>query len=95
MVQGTTITGGLAVKVYIVYRIDHIRHERETVGAVLERRNGDRGNDIKGLLQLAQYIYSAPAPDSQVRPPSIRHVLFPKKTVPNLCQRGIKFIHSH
>ena len=54
------------MKVYIVYRIDQNRHMRETVGAVIERRNGDRGNDIKGLLQLAKKIYSAPAPDSHI-----------------------------
>ena len=66
MVQGTTITGGLPVKVYIVYRIDPIRHVRDTVGAVIERRKVDRGNDIKGLAQLAQKLYSAPAPDSHI-----------------------------
>jgi hypothetical protein len=54
------------VKVYIVYRIDPIRHGRDTVGAVIERRKGDRGNDIKGLVQLAQKLYSAPAPDSHI-----------------------------
>jgi hypothetical protein len=54
------------VKVYIVYRIDPILHVRDTVGAVIERRNGDRGNDINGLLQLAQKLYSAPAPDSHI-----------------------------
>ena len=66
MVQGATITGGLAMKVYIVYRIDPTRHVRETVGAVVERRKGDRGNDSKGLEQLAQKLYSAPAPDSHI-----------------------------
>jgi len=54
------------VKVYIVYRIDPIRHVRDTVGAVIERRKGDRGNGIKGLVQLAQKLYSAPAPDSHI-----------------------------
>jgi len=58
--------GGLAVEVYIVYRIDPISHVRETVGAVVERRKGDRRNDIKGLVQLAQKLYSAPAPDSHI-----------------------------
>ena len=53
------------MEVYIVYRIDPISHARETVGAVVERRKGDRRN-VKGLVQLAQKLYSAPAPDSHI-----------------------------
>lgn len=52
--------------VYIVYRFDPIRHVWEKVGAVVERRKGDRRNDIKGLVQLAQKLYSASAPDSHI-----------------------------
>ena len=44
------------MKVFTVYRYDYNRQVREPIGTVLERRKGDRGNDIKGLLKLAQKI---------------------------------------
>ena len=53
------------MEVYIVDRIDPISNVRETVGAVVERRNGDRRN-IKGLEQLAKKIYSAQAPKARI-----------------------------
>lgn len=53
------------MEVYIVDRIDPISHVRETVGAVVERRKGDRRNN-KGLLQLAQKLYSGQAPESNI-----------------------------
>jgi hypothetical protein len=62
----TPTQGGLAVKAYTVYRYDYIRQMREPVGMVLERRNGDRGNDIVGLLKLAQKLYSTSALDSHI-----------------------------
>jgi len=58
--------GGLAVKAYTVYRYDYTRHVREPVGMVVERRNGERGNDIVGLLKLAQKLYSTSALDSHI-----------------------------
>jgi hypothetical protein len=54
------------VKVYTVYRYDYNRQVREPIGMVLERRKGDRGNDIKGLLKLAQKLYSRSSPDSHI-----------------------------
>jgi hypothetical protein len=52
------------VKVFTVYRYDYNRQVREPIGMVLERRKGDRGNDIKGLLKLAQKIYPTSSLDS-------------------------------
>jgi hypothetical protein len=54
------------VKAYTVYRYDYIRHVREPVGMVLERRKTDRGNDIEGLLKLAQKLYTTSSLDSHI-----------------------------
>ena len=54
------------MKVYTVYRYDYKRQVREPIGMVLERRRGDRGNDIKGLLKLAQKLYSRSSLDSHI-----------------------------
>jgi hypothetical protein len=54
------------VKVYTVYRYDYNRQVREPIGMVLERRKEDRGNDIKGLLKLAQKLYSRSSLDSHI-----------------------------
>jgi len=56
----------LAVKAYTVYRYDYIRQVREPVGMVMERRKLDRGNDIEGLLKLAQKLYSTSSLDSHI-----------------------------
>jgi len=54
------------VKTYTVYRYDYIRQVREPIGMVLERRKGDRGNNIEGLLKLAQRIYQTSPLDSHL-----------------------------
>ena len=54
------------MKAYTVYRYDYNRQVREPVGTVLERRKLDRGNDIKGLLKLAQKLYSKSSLDSHI-----------------------------
>ncbi len=54
------------MKAYTVYRYDYIRHVREAVGMVVERRNGSRGNDIEGLLKLAQKLYSTSSLNSHI-----------------------------
>ena len=54
------------MKVYTVYRYDYNRQAREPIGMVLERRKRDRGNDIKGLLKLAQKLYSRSSLDSHI-----------------------------
>jgi hypothetical protein len=46
------------VKAYTVYRYDFIRHAREPVGLVLERRMRERGNNYMDLLKLAKKTYS-------------------------------------
>jgi hypothetical protein len=56
----------LEVKVYTVYRYDYNRQVREPIGMVLERRDRDRGNNIKGLLKLAQKLYSKSSLDSHI-----------------------------
>ena len=59
------------MKAYTVYRYDYNRQVREPVGMVLERRRLDRGNDIEGLLKLAQKLYSTSSLDSHI-------VIFPE-----------------
>ena len=54
------------MKAYTVYRYDYIRQVREPVGMVMERRKLDRGNDIEGLLKLAQKLYSTSSLDSHI-----------------------------
>ena len=54
------------MKTYTVYRYDYIRHVREPIGVVLERRKGDRGNNTEGLLRLAQRIYPTSPLDSHL-----------------------------
>lgn len=54
------------MKTYTVYRYDYTRHVREPIGMVVERRNGDRGNDIESLLKLAQKLYSTLSLNSHI-----------------------------
>jgi len=54
------------MKAYTVYRYDYNRQVREPIGMVVERRKWDRGNDIKGLLKLAQKLYSRSSLDSHI-----------------------------
>ena len=54
------------MKAYTVYKVDYVRHVREPVGMVMERRRSDRGNNIEGLLKLAQKIYSGSSLDSHI-----------------------------
>ena len=54
------------MKAYTVYRYDYTRHMREPIGMVLERRQEDRGNNIEGLLKLAQNLYSTSSLDSHL-----------------------------
>jgi len=54
------------VKTYTVYRYDYIRQVMEPIGMVLERRKGDRGNNMEGLLRLAQRIYQTSPLDSHL-----------------------------
>jgi hypothetical protein len=54
------------MKAYTVYKVDYVRHVREPVGMVMERRRTDRGNNIEGLLKLAQKIYSDSSLDSHI-----------------------------
>ena len=54
------------MKNYTVYRFNYIRQMREPVGKLMERRSEERGNNIEGLLKLAQRIYSTSSLDSHI-----------------------------
>jgi len=56
----------MRVKTYTVYRFDYIRHVREPVGKLMERRSKERGNNTEDLLRLAQKLYSTSSMDSHV-----------------------------
>ena len=45
------------MKLYTVYRFDYDHQVRKPIGIVLERRKGDRGNNVKDLLKLAKKLY--------------------------------------
>lgn len=53
------------MRTYTVCRYDYFRHVKEPIGMVMERRKGDRANDIEGVLKLAQK-YSTSSLDSHV-----------------------------
>ena len=38
---------------FTVYRFDQVRDKKVRVGALVERRRKDRGNNIAGLMKLA------------------------------------------
>jgi hypothetical protein len=54
------------VKNYTVYRFNYVRQMREPVGKLMERRSEERGNNIEGLLKLAQRIYTTSSLDSHI-----------------------------
>jgi hypothetical protein len=57
---------GMAMKTYIVYRLDYNRLVSEPVGQLTERRRKERGNNVSSLLKLAQKIYSTSSLDSHL-----------------------------
>ena len=56
----------MRVKNYTVYRFNYVRQMREPVGKLMERRSEERGNNIEGLLKLAQRIYTTSSLDSHL-----------------------------
>jgi len=56
----------MRVKIYTVYRFNYVRQMREPVGKLMERRSEERGNNIEGLLKLAQRIYTTSSLDSHL-----------------------------
>lgn len=56
----------MRVKNYTVYRFNYVRQMREPVGKLVERRSEERGNNIEGLLKLAQRIYTTSSLDSHL-----------------------------
>lgn len=56
----------MRVKNYTVYRFNYVRQMREPVGKLMERRSEERGNNIEGLLKLAQRIYATSSLDSHL-----------------------------
>ena len=56
----------MRVKNYTVYRFNYVRQMREPVGKLMERRSEERGNNIEGLLKLAQRIYTKSSLDSHI-----------------------------
>lgn len=54
------------MKNYTVYRFNYVRQMREPVGKLMERRSEERGNNIEGLLKLAQRIYTTSSLDSHL-----------------------------
>ena len=57
---------GVGMKTYTVYRFDYVRQVKEPVGALVERRSKDRGNNNAALLRLAQKLYSTSSLDSHI-----------------------------
>jgi hypothetical protein len=58
--------GESGLKAYIVYSYDYLRHVREPVGIVVERRMKERGNNEASLLKLAQELYPTSSPYERI-----------------------------
>lgn len=54
------------MKVYTVYRVEHLTNTKEAVGKLVERRVGERDNNVADMLKLAQKLYGAPSMDSHI-----------------------------
>lgn len=46
------------MKYITVYRVDYVRKTRVPIGAVMERRTRERGDNLLGLLRLARKTYA-------------------------------------
>ncbi len=49
------------MKVAPVYRKDYRSGQKQYLGVVVERREGDRGNNFMGLARLARKLFAEPA----------------------------------
>ncbi len=49
------------MKVAPVYRKDYRSGQKQYLGFVVERREGDRGNNFAGLARLARKVFAEPA----------------------------------
>ena len=54
------------MKTYIVYRLDYNRLVSEPVGQLTERRNRERVNNAKDLLEWAKRIFPPSPPESSL-----------------------------
>jgi hypothetical protein len=53
-----------AMKSITVYRVNYLTKTREPIGAVVERRRKDRGDNRMGLLRLARKAYASCAQEA-------------------------------
>ena len=60
------IKHGANVKTYSVYRVDYPTNKTERIGTVVDRRRGERNNNVAGMLRLAQKLYSTSSIDSHI-----------------------------
>lgn len=47
------------MKTVTVYRVDYLRKTRVPIGAVLERRRKERGDNLIGLLRVARKTFAS------------------------------------
>jgi hypothetical protein len=52
-------SGGIAMRQFSVYTVDKVTATRVRVGALVERRRTDRGNNFAGLLRLAAHRFKS------------------------------------
>lgn len=52
------------VKRHTVYRLDREKKTRVPVGTILERRKGERGSNLVGILRIARKTFVSSPEDS-------------------------------
>jgi hypothetical protein len=60
------IKHGVDMKTYTVYRVYYPTKKTEQIGTVVDRRRGERNNNVADMLRLAQKIYSTSSIDSHI-----------------------------
>lgn len=67
------------MKTYTVYRVDYTTNKTEPIGTVVDRRMGERNNNIADMLRLAQKLFAMSSINSHVfilRESSLKNLFF-------------------
>ena len=54
------------MRTYTVYRVDNLKNKTVKIGKVLDRRVGERNNNLADMLRLAQVKYATSSINSHI-----------------------------
>ena len=54
------------MRTYTVYRVDYLKNKTSKIGKVLDRREGERNNNLADMLRLAQIKYATSSIKSHI-----------------------------